>query len=154
MANLLATEMVWDARADRVRFQGKVYPRGVQYRDVRYLYAEAKEWAIFQAPLWTGKNYALWVKALESQAGKPYDKVGIKDFVTGMITGRYSDYNYAPSNPDESKAWFCDEYAVFAACAASILPPLQLPPFTLTPGAALNLFIGAGWSMIANRGDV
>lgn len=156
MANVLDDGTVWDARDDLVKFGEMVYPSGVQKRPLGYLYAEYKEWAIFEAPVYMAPMYGDWVEALESQVGKPYDSVGIMDFVEGIFTGNYEDYDYAPDAPQDSKAWFCDEYAVWAAGSVEAIPklPPELPVFTLTPGSALNLFIGAGWEMVDHRGMV
>lgn len=150
MANVLYDGSVWDARDDQIWFQGITYPRGVQNRSIGYLLEQNKVWTIFEAPEGSELVYEDWVNTLESQAGKPYDSVGILDFMTGIVTGEYSDYNYAPDSPDESKAWFCDEYATWAAGKHGLMPwPIPVPIYTLTPGAALNLFIGAGWKRVA-----
>lgn len=152
MANVLADGTVWDARDDHVAYKGVVYPRGVQHRKLGYLVDQYKQWSLFQAPIWATQYYDDWVRTLESQVGKPYDSVGIWDFVTGMLTGKYEDYNYAPTDPSGSKAWFCDEYAVWAAGKMGLIPwPLVVPVFTLTPGSALNLFLGAGWELCGSK---
>jgi hypothetical protein len=151
MANLLDDGSVWDARDDIIHFGSVWYPTGVQHRPAEYLTAENKEWAIFQAPAGSEKVYDHWVVTLQSQKGKPYDEVGIWDFAKGLVTGWYEDRNYAPAETG-GKAWFCDEYAVWAAGWADLIPwPLPMPIFTLTPGSALNLFIGAGWDMVEHR---
>lgn len=150
MANLLADGSFWDARDDLITFDHTTYPRGVQHRPAGYLQTENKQWSVFQAPAGTEKHYHAWVEALESQKGKPYDSVGIWDFARGMVTGKYEDWDYAPEEPASSKAWFCDEYATWAAGKLGLIPwPIPVEIFTLTPGSALNLFIGAGWEFTA-----
>jgi hypothetical protein len=152
MANMLADGSFWDARDDIVTFQGVSFPRGVQYRPAGYLQAQAKEWAIFEMET-DPDGYALWVQALKSQQGKPYDQAGILDFAAGLFTGRYADRNYAEKDPSNTKEWFCDEYAVWAAAKVGLIPqpPPELAIYTLTPGSALNLFIGAGWKMTGQQ---
>lgn len=154
MANLLADGNVWDARDDLVKYKGAVYPRGVQLRPASYLHEQYSKWIALEAPEGSEKLYEAWVDVLATQVGKPYDSVGILDFAEGIITGRYEDRNYAPVNPEQSKAWFCDEYATWAAQKVGLIPslPYELPVFTLTPGAALNLFIGAGWKVVGAKG--
>jgi hypothetical protein len=154
MANVLGDGTVWDARDDWVKHEGVTYAKGVQRRSMNYLLEQYKTWAIFEAPKGLEKSYEPWVAALRSQSGKPYDQAGIMDFVKGMFTGKYEDYNYAPAAPDESKAWFCDELAVWAATRAGLLPPIPISIYTLTPGSALNLFLGAGWCLVDYRGKL
>lgn len=151
MANVVSERTVLDARDDFVKHDGMTYPKGVQLRSIDYLTERYKTWAIFEAPRWTEKSHEFWFNTLGTQVGKPYDQAGITDFVKGMFTGKYEDYNYAPSNPDETKAWFCDELCVWAAMVSGILPPIPVPIYTLTPGSALNLFIGAGWEISAQK---
>lgn len=150
MAGLLADGSFWDARADVIKFGGMAYQPGVQHRPAGYLQAENKRWAIFEAPAGSDSVYDQWVALLASQVGKPYDKHGILDFVPGLLTGNFEDQNYAD---DKSLAWFCDELQIWAAGRLGLLPwPLPLKLFAQTPGAGLNLFIGASWSMIASAG--
>jgi hypothetical protein len=149
MANVLASGTVWDARSDLVTFEKVTYPRGVQRRPLKYLIDGMEDWAMFEAPDGSEKVYEKWAAALKSQEGKPYDKLGILDFATGLFTGRYKDKNYACK---ESAAWFCDEYSVWAAGQVGLIPwPIPVAIYTLTPGAALNLFLGAGWNLVGAR---
>lgn len=144
MANLLADGTVLDARDNAV---AGVAP-GVHLRPARYLDSEPK-WAVFEAP--TDTHYAAWEAAGRSQLGKPYDERGILDFAEGTFTGSYTDANFAGA---DSKAWFCDCLATWMAIQSGDLPkpPDELKLFTLTPTSALNLFIGAGWRLVGNKG--
>jgi hypothetical protein len=146
MANVLADGSVWDARDDKIRFGGEVYSPGVRHRPAGYLPAENKHWELFEAPSGSESVYDRWVSDLASQEAKGYDENGIGDFAWGLFTGEYSDKNYASDDPAKSLAWFCDEYAVWAAGRNKLVPwPIPTKIYTLTPGAALMLFIGAGW---------
>jgi hypothetical protein len=162
MANILTSGTILDARDDwtparpgwdsgngvLVDRSGKVKP-GVRLRPGGYLDGSPR-WAVFEGP--ADARYAKWEAAGRSILGRPYDSVGIEDFAVGLFTGRYDDKNYAPKNPAASKAFFCDEASVFMAATAGYFQWPPLPIFTLTPGAALNLFIGAGWKLIRHRG--
>jgi hypothetical protein len=150
MANLLSDGSVWDARDDRIRYGRQLYLPGVRHRPAGYLAAENSKWAIFEAGDGSEAVYDLWLSALASQEGKPYDRNGILDFATGLLTGEYKDQNYAAK---DSKAWFCDEYAIWAAGQVQLLTwPLPLRIFSQTPGSGLNLFIGAGWKLVSQVG--
>lgn len=150
MAGLLADGSVWDARNDTIKYAGKVYPPGVQHRPAGYLEAENKKWAVFEAPSGSETFYGEWVALLASQEHKPYDKHAIEDFVPGLLYGKFVDQNYAD---DKSLAWFCDELQIWAAGRVSLIPwPLPLKIYAQTPGAGLNLFIGAGYKLVASQG--
>jgi hypothetical protein len=151
MANVLADGSILDARYDHVEYEGAIYPTGVEQRPKGYLDDE-EAWELYE--FGTPKMYAPWLSALRSQIGKPYDSLGIWDFAKGLFTGKYKDQNYDPGKPDQSKAWFCDALAVFGAswgCHYLTLPE-DFTPYTLTPGAALDLFIGRGARLIASKG--
>jgi len=150
MANLLADGSVWDARSDVINFGGVKYPAGVQHRPAGYLEAENAKWAIFEAPPGSERVYPYWVELLQSQEHKPYDHAGIIAFGVGVFTGKFQDQNYAD---DKSTAWFCDEYSIWAAGKPGLIPwPLPLKISRQTPGAGLNLFIGARWRLTAAKG--
>lgn len=153
MANMLADGSFWDARDDFVQYEGIPYEPGVQHRPAGYLQAAYARWAIFEAPAGSESAYDKWVATLGSQGGKTYDQIGIRDFAEGLLTGQYKDRNWGPLVPSQSKAWFCDDYSVWAAGTNAVLPwPIPIPIFTFTPGAALNLFIGAGWKLTESKG--
>jgi hypothetical protein len=61
-----------------------------------------------------------------AQVGKPYDHVGIWDFITGQADDR---------NWREESAWFCDELAL-ASCEKVGFPPLYIPTYRITPNSA------------------
>lgn len=149
MANMLSDGSVWDARDDKIRFNGLTYSPGVRHRPSGYLEAENKRWEIYEAPVGSELVYSQWVADLASQEPKPYDSTGIIGFAKGVFTGEYEDTHYADDNPALSQAWFCDELSVWAAGKNSLVPwPLPTKVYTLTPGAALMLFIGAGWKLV------
>lgn len=152
MANLLADGSVWDARDNKITYGGQSYPAGVHHRPAGYLEAENKRWAILEPPAGGELKYNDWVKTLESQEGKPYDQIGIMDFAKGLVTGKYEDRNWGPDDPSASAAWFCDEYAVWAAGINGLVPwPIPVPLFTLTPGSALIFLMGAKWQVTASQ---
>lgn len=151
MANLLSDDTVLDARYDVVEYENKATPSGVQLRPRGYLHSQPR-WAVYE--FGTPKMYAPWEAAGRSQLGKPYDSSGIWDFAKGIFTGKYADGNYNAQKPGQSTAWFCDALAVFMAswgCHYLHLPG-DFTPYTLTPGAALDLFIGRGARLIGSRG--
>ena len=140
MASMLEDGSFWDARDDEMVYKGALYPEGVQHRPAGYLQHEFDRWAIFVAPVGSEAVYLPWVASLESQVNKHYDSLGIWDFAKGCFTGQYADSNYAPRNPEDSKAWFCNELATWAAGRHGLVPwPQPWPVFTETPGASLNL---------------
>lgn len=151
MANILADRTVIDARSDRMRIDGHAIDAGVQLRPAGYLDC-APRWAEFEAPPGSDEAYEVWRKAGFSQIPKDYDVTGILDFASALFTGHYRDREYAPENPSASKAWFCDELAVWMARKAKLIPVPPTAIYTLTPGSALNLFIGAGWRLVDHRG--
>lgn len=135
-ANVLEDGSIWDARSDVEG--GK--PPGVQHRPAGYLDAQPRRALLeFGGP----EHYGPWAAALESQEGKPYDKVGIKDFATGS----YTDRNWR----DES-AWFCDEYGLWAAEQACAVPKVPVPLFRINPGAAMLYILGAGARVVQTWG--
>lgn len=149
MANVLADGSFWDARDDEIRFGGDIYSPGVRHRPAGYLERENKRWELYEAPSGSEAVYDRWAADLATQEGKSYDGYGIVGFARGLFTGEYKDTNYASDNPALSKAWFCDEYAVWAAGKNGLTPwPIPTKIYTLTPGAALMYFIGAGWKRI------
>lgn len=153
MANMLADGSFIDARDDEVCAGGVFWAAGVEHRPAGYLQTENKRWAIFEAPAGSDRLYDGWVASLEGQIGKAYDQIGILDFAEGLFTGKYKDRNWGPLVPAESKAWFCDDFSVWAAGSNGLLPwPILIPLFTLTPGSALNFFIGAGWRLTESKG--
>lgn len=151
MANLLADGSIIDARSDRVHdsrtgkpvlIDGKRIPPGVQRRPGYYLEG-IKKWVVLEAPSTAPGNYDAWKHALEAQLGKPYDFIGILDFLTESPLDR---------NWRDQTAWFCDELAVFAMEQSGYCPPLPQPVFRITPSAALLLAIGLGWRVTGSRG--
>lgn len=154
MANILSDGTVLDAFSQRMHLEGKWYEAGVQLRPAGYLEKKYRRWAMFQAPYDSYLDYEEWSRAGMHQLGKPYDSDGIIAFAVGLFTGRYRDRNYVHAHPERSSAWFCDELCAHMGIVASQLPqpPHELRLSTLTPGGALNLFIGAGWQLVASRG--
>jgi hypothetical protein len=146
MANVLADGTILDARDNEI----EGIPPGVQLRPAGYLDMEPR-WALFEAP--SAANYDSWLAAGRGQLLKPYDERGIIDFAEGAFTGKYVDTNYAGIN---SLAWFCDCLCSWMAIDAGDIPQpdprLHLNLFTLTPSAALLLFIGARWRLVDCKG--
>ena len=137
MANFLADGRIIDARSDRSGGQ----PPGVWVRPAHYLDNVAK-WMDVEISCTPGQAL-YWEKQLLSQRGKPYDKIGILDF----IDGSYEDRSWR----DES-AWFCDELGIWAQEGAKICPPLTTPVYKLTPGAAAMIDLALGGKIVKSRG--
>jgi hypothetical protein len=149
MANVLDGAIL-DARYNVIEDGKRAIPAGVQIRPAHYLDSEPR-WQVYE--FGTEAMYRSWSQAGMAQVGKPYDSQGIWGFAKGLFTGRYEDRNYNPSKPGESKAWFCDALAVYMASACGYLDlPYGFTPYTLTPGSALDLFIGRGAKLIASKG--
>jgi len=140
-ANVLSDSSIIDARSDaiKVRGEGRI-PPGVQRRPAGYL-DDCKRWVLLE--LGTEAQYGHWQAALIGQLGKPYDFIGIRDFLTGSVRDR---------NWRSESAWFCDELGIWAQEQARICPRLPDPIYRLTPGAALLLDIGLGAQVVASRG--
>lgn len=115
---------VLDARSDVIE---GVAP-GVQIRPASYLAGYTVD--LYELPCTQAQLDSVYTR-LRSQLGKPYDKAGIINFGTGIITGDFSDRNWR-----EESAWFCDELAVWAWEQAGVCPPLPITPNRITPGGA------------------
>lgn len=146
MANVLADDSIIDARSDSMKFPGGLkVPAGVQRRPAGYL-DSIRKWVVLEGPeddpggKW---SYNRWEYALVSQLKKPYDFIGIWDFLSDSVIDR---------NWRDESAWFCDELAVWAQEKAGYVPQLPEPVFRITPSAALLFDIGAGWRVVAGRG--
>lgn len=150
MANVLLDGTILDSRCDWIKFDGASYKPGVQYRPVGYL-DDLPRWAVWEAPPGSEVVYSDWRSTGHSQVGKPYDKAGIIGFAKGFFTGVYEDRNWGGAN---SRAWFCDVFATWMAIHVGLVPRPPTRLYTFTPGSALNLFIGAGWRLVASQGDL
>jgi hypothetical protein len=139
MANFLADGRILDARVDDPCGNGC----GVQIRPGNYL-DSVKRWIDVEIDC-TADQARDWELALLSQEGKPYDKTGIVDF----ITGSYKDRNWRSES-----AWFCDELGIWAQEQAGICPRLTAPTFKLTPGAACLIDIALGGRIVASKGFI
>lgn len=148
MANVLLDGTILDARVDWIKVDTSWYKPGVQLRPAGYLDVEPR-WAVWEAPPHAEAVYSDWLAAGRRQLDKPYDKTGIYDFATGLFTGKYRDRNWGGEG---SRAWFCDMLATWMAVHVGLVPQPPTRIYTLTPGAALNLFVGAGWRLVASRG--
>lgn len=99
---------------------------GVRERPVSYLKRSQVDW--FKLPATEDQANAVY-SALQSQIGKPYDSLGIRNFVTGGL----SDRNFR-----NQSAWFCDELAVWSWERGNVIPTLLIPPSRIDPtGASL-----------------
>lgn len=114
------TNVVIDARLDRIYG----VPPGVQMRPLHYLKGDRVDWLRLPA---SASRVSQCKEALYSQVGKPYDTLGIWNFVSGKMRDR---------NFRDCRAWFCDELAVWSWEQADIIPPLALAPSRITPGGA------------------
>lgn len=154
-ANLLADDSILDARSDWVKDAkghyflgpdtGKPIPPGVQHRPAGYL-NPCPRWIVLEGPEdgphW---SYERWRNALVSQLDKPYDYIGILDFVTLSMDDR---------NWRDESAWFCDEYATWAQEQGGYTYGREIPVpfFKLNPSGALLYTVGLGWRVAASRG--
>jgi hypothetical protein len=111
-----------DSRSDWT--EDGTIPPGVQIRpkdyDTSIVYRVRFEIAVSK------KQETQYTEFLHSQIGKPYDKIGIIDF----ITGNADDRNWR----DES-AWFCDELVLFGLESIGF-PKLLIPDYRVTPNTA------------------
>lgn len=142
MANVLADGSIIDARNDIVKFNGVCYPTGVQHRPKGYLEAECSRWVVLEIPC-TVFQARSWELNLWSQVRKPYDQIGIMDFVTGGAKDR---------NWRDESAWFCSELGIWAQEKAVICPPLATPVFRIPPGEALLITMALGGMVVASKG--
>ena len=99
-------------------------PEGVQIRPEKYA-----DWAevlrVFKDV--TADQEAMFYTFLNRQLGKPYDKIGIVDFIFGMAHDR---------NWRDETAWFCSELVIAALDYAGIIMELTLDAFKIDPGGA------------------
>ena len=114
------TNVVIDSRVNRVMG----VPPGVQMRPLVYLKGSRIDWLCVPS---TSKQMKAFREALYSQVGKPYDKLGVLNFVMGRIRDR---------NFRNTSRWFCDDLIVWALEESGICPRLILPPPRITPGGA------------------
>lgn len=142
MANILPDGSVIDARNDIVKFNGHSFPTGVQHRPKGYLEAECGRWIELENPCTVFQAKA-WEAHLWSQVGKPYDQIGILDFVTGSLKDR---------NWRDQSAWFCSELGVWALEKAGICSALAAPVFRIPPGEGLLISMALGGTVVASKG--
>lgn len=116
---------VLDARSDVI----KGIAAGVQIRPASYLGAPYVV-DLYEIPCTEAQLDAAYSR-LRTQLGKPYDKIGIINFGTGMITGDFEDRNWR-----NESAWFCDELCVWDWEMEGICPQLQITPNRIAPGSA------------------
>jgi hypothetical protein len=117
--------LVLDSRNDSVGGA----PPGVQIRAASYLpkHGEAVDWRHLPC---SARQEACIYRALISQLGKPYDKIGILDYVTGALRDR---------NWQNESAWFCSELRTWSWIAAGLLSRSTYPnalPYRVTPGGS------------------
>ena len=146
-ANVLWDGTILDAREDWTKAKegwdcgngvlvgpdGKV-PPGVRLRPAGYL-NDVSRWLLLELPTSSVEQYKTWEQAGRSQLGKPYDKLGIIDFVTGQSDKR---------NWRDQSAWFCDELGAWMGEQAKYWRELPDAVWKQTPGAVLDLAWGAG----------
>ena len=136
-ANFLADGRIIDARDDDPCGNG----RGVQIRPGDYL-DEVERWMDVEIACTPGQA-SYWENLLLSQRLKPYDSLGILDFLTGSGDDR---------NWRSEGAWFCSELGVWAMEGARICPRLTTPVYKITPGAAALISLALGGKIIASKG--
>lgn len=115
---------VIDARSTDRKINGREIPAGVQRRPMTYLKSMPNEW--LQLVTTEEQNQKV-VDFLKAQETKPYDFIGILDFVIGRVHDR---------NWRDDKAWFCSELVIAALEQAEIFPKIILNPPVITPGTA------------------
>lgn len=142
MANVLPDGSIIDARNDIVKFGDQCFPAGVQHRPKGYLEAECSRWLVLEIPC-TIHQVKSWESNLRSQVGKPYDQIGILDFVTGGIRDR---------NWRDESAWFCSELGIWAQENSGICPPLEAPVFRIPPGEALLIDMALHGRVVSSKG--
>lgn len=131
--------LVIDSRNDEVGGA----PPGVQVRSANYL-KHNKERVTWRHIPCTRAQELIVYAALISQLGKPYDKVGILEFVTGAL----KDRNWRSEN-----AWFCSEIRTWSWIEASLLPAGDYPeylPSRITPGDSARIAWGLQARVIAS----
>jgi len=117
---------VIDARSDKVAG----IKEGVRIRPVSYLAKYEVVWTRIPCEGWQAQ---LVYKALRSQLGSDYDKIGILNFATGQIKDR---------NWTREMEWFCSELVAYSWIKATILPPAifnSLTPNRLPPGVVATM---------------
>jgi len=139
MANFLSDGSIVDAQLSPCGGQ----PAGVWVRPGNYL-DSVPRWIDVEIPCTVGQA-ADWERLLLSQVKKPYDRIGILDFVDGS----YSDRNWRSES-----AWFCSELGIWAQEGAGICPRLTSPTYKIAPGAAALIDMALGGSIVASRGYV
>ena len=117
---ILSDGRLLGARSDHVGGM----PPGVQIRPAKYAnWVEVYRVYLTTAPL----PEHLFYEFLVHQLNKPYDKIGIFDFVFGVAHDR---------NWRDESAWFCSELIVAALEYAGIIKRLTLDAFKIDPGGA------------------
>lgn len=122
------TNTVLDSRKDRIFG----IPPGVQTRPLEYLRKDKIDW--LRVPM-NSKQAANYRECLYSQIGKPYDTLGVWNFVTGKLKDR---------NFRDRSQWFCDDLVVWALEDCGACPRLILPPPRVTPGGAALIACALG----------
>ena len=123
---------VLDSRNDHVGGM----PAGVQIRPISYLYKEYGDNVFWYRIPCTELQESKVYTALDSQIGKPYDRIGILNYLTGKVRDR---------NWTDESAWFCSELAVWSWLKAGILGGILAPsaaPCRVTPGGSLRVLWG------------
>lgn len=141
-ASVLSDGTILDSRSDVVEYRGQCYPTGVQRRPRGYLEATEPKYIVIDIPC-TMAQLRRRDEWLISQEGKPYDFVGIRDFVTGSFVDR---------NWREESAWFCTELMVASWEYAGICPPLATPVYKLEPGDGVILALALGGRIVKSKG--
>jgi hypothetical protein len=128
-ANVIDSRLGWGA------------PDGVQVRPLSYLYppfsAKGSRVAWYQLDCQPAQALTVY-RLLHSQLNKPYDRIGIINFMTCQMRNR---------NWRSEAAWFCDELAVWTWERAGICRPFiddNLSPSRITPGGAAMVAIQSG----------
>lgn len=120
------------ARSDTVESRMGLIPSGVRLRPANYEKFASR--VIFEIEC-SGIQKAAYLTFLYRQLGRPYDKLGIAGFVAGR------DWR-------DHRAWFCSELIARSLELASLVHPLYVPAFKVTPVACAMLVSSLGGRII------
>lgn len=120
-------------------------PPGVQLRPASYLLEN--QYSIKVAIPCSGGQHVEFLRALHGELGEPYDKAGIRDFLSRRIID--------PAWRGKRHPYFCNALGIWALREGAIIRRLTTPPYRRTPGAALDVCLATEGSRIVSwRGQI